>query len=88
MKREKTFEVQPGDMIGTTDNGVDFTTGATLVDIARDARTDRIYALIVDSNGTLVRRDFMSDKANPDWENDKRAVAVGATPPAPVAENR
>lgn len=87
-KREKTFEVAPGDMIGGVDNGIDFSTGDTLVDIGRDVRTEKSYVLIADSAGNLTRRNFDEDKKNPAWEEDKRAVAVGAAPPAPVAENR
>ncbi|CAN5634446.1 hypothetical protein BH09PLA1_BH09PLA1_36810 [soil metagenome] len=87
-KREKTFEFSPGDMIGAMDNNVDFSTGSTLVDIGFDTRTNRAFALIVDNAGNLFRRDFASDKANPEWENDKRAVALGSAPPAPLAENR
>ena len=87
-KREKTFEVAPGDMIGKVEEGVDFTTGATLVDIGRDVRLEKTYVLIADSSGNLTRRNFDEDKKNPAWDEDKRSVAAGAAPPAPVAENR
>src|SRR5262249_48052087 len=89
-KKSKVFDVAPGDMIGKPDEGVDFSTGWTLVDIARDARKNTVYALLTDPEGNIYKRDFNTDQANPDYKNDKAAVgsAAASSPPPPVAEGR
>jgi hypothetical protein len=75
VKRGKTFELQPGDLIGGTDAGVNYNTGWTIVDIGNDVVHDRKFVLIADPKGNLVKRDYFSDQNNPDYKNDKAAAA-------------
>jgi hypothetical protein len=57
----KDFTVQPGDLIGAVDNGVDFSTGQTLVDI-RDGSV-----LVMDDQNILHQRSFDTDQKNPEF---------------------
>jgi hypothetical protein len=73
--KTKTFTVGPGDVIGTRDGDVDFTTDWMVVDV----RTDRVggdaYVLLMDKSGTLVRRDANADASNPDYLRSKQQAA-------------
>lgn len=54
----RTFNLQPGDLIGWNDPaGGDFATGHTVVDIRRDPARNENYVLILTPDGSLIRRD-------------------------------
>jgi hypothetical protein len=79
----KTFNVQPGDLIGGTDAAAgDFNTGFTLVDIRRDPSRNENYALILAPDGSLIRRDG-GDRSSQRYQDLRRqlsaTVPVGST---------
>lgn len=76
--KRKTFEVTAGDMIGGQDGGVDYTTGFTMVDIRQDPRTEEIYVLLMDSSGTIQRRDFSAEQQDQNFKLLQGQAAAGA----------
>ena len=68
----KDFTVQPGDPIGSVENGIDFSTGQTLVDI-RDGSV-----LVMDDQNILHQRSFDADQKDPDY----RKMRDEAAPPS------
>jgi uncharacterized membrane protein YgcG len=78
--RTKLFDVSPGDAVGATDseNGVDFSTGWTMVDMGMDPRTDQRYVLLMDPNGRLSTRDFRSDANDPEFKKMQAEAAQAA----------
>jgi hypothetical protein len=80
--KEKFTNVSPGDMIGAERNGIDFTTGFTLVDLRPDPmKSDRTIAWLLTPEGQLVKRDVSADSNNADrkkLEEQINAANVGA----------
>src|SRR5205814_5705619 len=57
------FTVAPGDEIGATKNGVDFSTGWTLIDFRLDERQGDWQVLIMNNKeGNIVARSFKADR--------------------------
>lgn len=88
--RAGTFAASFGDAVGGTENGVDFSTGWTLVDIRTEpgADTSRSYALFIDENGALVRRDTDADLNDPrraKLEAEAAAAAAATAEPSAAA---
>jgi hypothetical protein len=75
VKRGKVFELQPGDIIGGTADGVSFNTGWTVVDVRNDPIKQNPVVLIADPKGQIAKRDYFTDQNNPDYKNDKAAAA-------------
>ena len=78
-QQSKTFEVAPGDPIGKVDGAIDYSTGWSLVDVREDPRSngDR-YVIVMDPNGSLVKRDFKVDREDADYKQHKEAVSANA----------
>jgi hypothetical protein len=72
-EHKTTVKVGPGDEIGGTENGINFATGWTLVDVRQDVRGDT-YVLLVSDKGNLMRRDFRTDQSNPRYQELQDAV--------------
>lgn len=76
----ETFTVAPGDSIGWSKNNIDFTTGATLVDLRADLKDTRI--IIASESGDLMTRMLHSDQNDPVFKDltqrIKAAAAAGA----------
>jgi hypothetical protein len=61
--------VSPGDLItAKTPDGIDYSTGWTLVDITTDPRDNRSVIIVADPSGNLGRRDFQSDNNDPEYQ--------------------
>lgn len=72
-------DVSPGDMIGGDVDGVDFSTGVTLVDLPPDPRPSvDLYVLVVDSDGVMSRRDYRTDQSDPELNKLRDAVKAEA----------
>jgi hypothetical protein len=82
---EATFEVSPGDGIGSVKNNVDFATGITLVDIRGDIRDKDTKILVADDKGSLAVLSFETQKNDPRYQTLKQKVKDAATP-GPAAE--
>lgn len=84
--RAGTFTASFGDAVGGSEGGVEFDTGWTLVDIRTEPGVDtsRSYALFLDENGTLVRRDTDSDLNDPRRAKLEAEAAANAEPSAAV----
>lgn len=85
--QQKAFLVSPGDMIGAMEDGVDYRTGWTLVDLKSDAMT-REGIVLADPDGRLVARSYQADQGQiGKFKKDIRWVDPNATPPraAPTA---
>lgn len=80
---EASFEVSPGDSIGSMKNNVDFATGMTLVDIRGGDKETKI--LITDEKGNLKVVSFEAQKNDPRYGVLKQKVKDAATP-GPAAE--
>jgi hypothetical protein len=86
--KAKEFKVGPGDVVGTKDGDIDYSTGWTVVDIAKDARGDW-YVLMMDPGGNLHKRDPSADPKDPKFEKMKEqanatgAAAAGTPSPGP-----
>ena len=76
--RTKVFDVSPGDAIGMPDGDVDFATGWTMVDMAADARGDRVV-LLMDPNGRLHTRDFRADQNDPKFKEMQQQATAAAS---------
>lgn len=55
----------PGDSIGKVENGIDYRTPWTFVEVRRSASTNDVYAVLMNSEGRLRRNVFEVDKENP-----------------------
>ncbi len=73
----RVYTVSPGDHVGGTENGVDFSTGWTVVDLRYDSRTSEPYALVVNEDGVLKRRELSSDRNDPLFLKLREEVARG-----------
>jgi len=84
-KREKgvwtkqSFTVVPGDSIGQSANGVDFTTGTTIVDLRVDTRND-VRILIADETGTVQTRTLQGD-INDEWYKELQQKVLAPAGP-------
>jgi hypothetical protein len=83
--QKKEFEVSPGDVIGGIDegSGVDFTTGWTMVDARADLRGTSQFAILMDPDGRLHRRDWREDQASPEFHKAQQQLAAATAPPMP-----
>ncbi|MFN4242997.1 MAG: hypothetical protein ACK4PI_07140 [Tepidisphaerales bacterium] len=76
----RTFQVQPGDLIGFNDPaGGNFATGHVLVDVRRDPARNENYVLILTPEGNLIRRDN-SDRSSQTYQELRRQLNA----PGPV----
>lgn len=81
---QKTFTVEPGDMIGSKDTATDFTTGYYLVDVKADA-ISRQPVTISDLAGQLEGRNYQEDLSGlVSFKKDIDWVDPNAVPAAPV----
>jgi len=83
-----TFEVAPGDSIGGQKNGVDYSTGATLVDLRKDVRGRDVRIMVADETGTIDRIDFNQQKDDQWYKTLLEKIrgpqpVPGSTPGAP-----
>jgi len=78
-----TFTVSPGDSVGGTSKGIDFSTGYTVVDLRPDSRSGDYYVLLIDSSGRMDTRDPKEDQKKPELQRMKQQVT--AAPAAPGA---
>jgi hypothetical protein len=62
---KETFTVAPGDSIGGVKNGVDYSTGATLVDLRKNVRGNDVRIMVADDAGNVDRIDFNAQKDDP-----------------------
>lgn len=89
-QHKQTVRVGPGDMIGGDEDGVDYTTGSTVVDVRRDPRGDT-YVLLMDADGTVERRDLRSDQQKDLYQKlqkETEATKMAANPNDPMGGNR
>jgi hypothetical protein len=89
-ERSHTFEVAPGDLIGGQDQGVDYATGWTVVDLRFDdpKNPESMTVLVMDPNGNISRRDYRTDQAKKEYQDlnaQVTAASVAATPGGPAA---
>jgi len=75
-----SFDVAPGDSIGGQKNGVDYTTGSTLVDLRKDVRGRDVRIMIADDTGTIDRIDFNAQKED-EWYKTLLIKVRGPQPP-------
>jgi hypothetical protein len=62
---KEQFTVAPGDSIGGVKNGVDYSTGATLVDLRKNVRGTDVRIMVADDAGNIDRIDFNAQKDDP-----------------------
>ena len=86
---KSTFQITPGDAVGQIDptTGVNFATGATLVDLRTMARSEDARILIADEQGNLETRTLMADLSSEFYRDLLNKVAAppagpGGVPPA------
>jgi hypothetical protein len=82
---KETFTVAPGDAIGAEKNGIDYSTGNTLVDLRPDPiKPDKVSAWLITPESMLARRNIRDDVDSPVRQDlDKQIQA--AQPPAAAA---
>ena len=74
-KREKgewnmvTFTVAPGDSIGQPNNGVDYTTGDTLVDLRNEVRRGDVRVITADQTGELRSSPLSAYQNDPEYKD-------------------
>jgi hypothetical protein len=62
-QKQETFTVGPGDIVGGTKNGVDFSTSWTLVDFRFDDRQNDTQILLMNNvDGQLIARSYKADR--------------------------
>jgi hypothetical protein len=61
---KQTFSVAPGDAIGGVKDGVDYSTGATLVDLRPDARERDLRILVSDNVGNVTTLNYQEQLNN------------------------
>jgi hypothetical protein len=69
--------------VGVPDNGIDFSTGWTLVDMRRDARTQETHVVLMDPSGRLHTRDVRSDANSPEYKQMTAEATAAAASGAP-----
>lgn len=83
--QSETFTVVPGEMVGAMKDGVDYSTGYTLVDVRYDgdrvSNDNRTTALLMGPDGKIVTRSPAADKINPVYIQ----LTGETTPPPPPA---
>lgn len=72
----ETFTVAPGDSIGWPKNNIDFTTGATLVDLRADLKDTRI--IIANESGDLLTRMLHGDQNDPLFKDLTQRIKAAA----------
>ncbi|HMO26307.1 MAG TPA: hypothetical protein PKB10_08555, partial [Tepidisphaeraceae bacterium] len=78
--------VSSGDPIAVTENGIDFSTGWTMVDVRVDpADAARTYVLLLDPTGNLVRRDVEADLTDATRRDIEAQITAAAAARAAVA---
>ena len=80
-KHKQQFNVFPGDIIGGATNGVDYSTGFTLVDLRPEPKGDRFTAWLLTPEGNLVKCDAKADADNPqhrELEQQMNSAAAAA----------
>ena len=74
--RSETFTVGPGDEIGKMKDGLDFSTGWTVVDFREDFRTGgETQVLLVNEAGRLVARSHRADQSDALYRGLKEQIA-------------
>ena len=81
---ERAAAYAPGDSIGNVVNGINYRTQWTLVEVRKDTASDQPYALLMNANGDLRRKDWDSDKNDPKQQELNTAVNGPADPNAPA----
>ena len=82
-EKSETFEVGPGDEVGGVKNGVDYSTGWTVVDFREDARQNDTQILLVNNkDGTITVRSYKADYNDPLYQSLKQQLQP---PPGPTA---
>lgn len=76
----ETFQVAPGDSIGGQKNGVDYSTGVTLVDLRPDVRGRDTRIMVADESGTIDRIDYNAQKED-EWYKTLLIKVRGPQPP-------
>jgi hypothetical protein len=62
-QKQETFTVTPGDQVGGLKNGVDFSTGWTLVDFRFDERQGDTQILLMNNKeGNIIVRSYKADR--------------------------
>ena len=84
----ETFTVAPGDSIGGQKNGVDYSTGVTLVDLRPDVRGRDTRIMVADETGTIDRIDYQQQKEDQWYKTLLEKIrgpqpVPGSTPGAP-----
>jgi len=77
---KEQFTVAPGDSIGGVKNGVDYSTGATLVDLRKSVRGNDTRIMVADQAGNIDRIDFNAQKDDP-WYKTLLDKVRGPQPP-------
>ena len=80
--QSKTFDVSPGDKIGSVENQTDFQTPVALIDIRFDLRRNKPYVLVMGNDGSLVEHEPSLDRNNPRHKQLQNIIAPPATPAA------
>jgi hypothetical protein len=74
--QKKSFDVVPGDAVGMPDNGVDFGTGWTMVDMRTNpSRDGQRIVVLMDPSGRIHMRDFDTDRNSPEYKDKLGKVA-------------
>ena len=83
---KENFSVAPGDSIGAEKNGVDYSTGNTLVDLRPDLlKSDRMTAWYITPESMLAKRDVKSDAESPQRSDLEKQVQAAAPAAAAAA---
>lgn len=72
-QHKQNVRAAAGDIIGSKQDNTDFSTGWTVVDVRADQNGDT-YALLMDLEGELVRRDFRTDQKKELYQQLKKDV--------------
>lgn len=83
---KKTYTVSPGDMIGKPEDGIDFTTGTTVVDVLRTGAESAV--LIVDAGGNLRKREQNADQRDPELTKLQAQVSSAGSTGTSIAGTR
>jgi uncharacterized membrane protein YgcG len=86
--KKETFVVAPGDLIGGIKNGVDYSTGVTLVDLRPDVREKDCRILISDDVGNINTINYLQQLNDPSLkilEEKVNSATIGAGGTAPAA---
>ena len=77
VKHAKQIDVAPGDMVGGVDNGVDYTTGWSVIDIKKDPLNSNLTVVVLsDPSGKIVKKDYKTNEA--EYQSEKKAAEASA----------